>query len=330
MAEKSDQWGIFRATVPSHFPARILYTSAFSPVDGRDFNFSAVTADRMGQGSVGQERVKSNEQALTHILGRPVVRIHQVHSNRVVDLDHELAGIPEQENSSEDSATAAHVTAAYATAWSPVLTRLSQREADAMVTTRTDCALAILTGDCTPVLCVDPQAKVFGAAHAGRRGVENGVVPHLLDAMQHHGAHAGDIHIWIGPHICGRCYETGEQISDAFDQQFAGCATHTRFGGPGVDMQRALISEMTHAGIDRSHIHDSDPAITQQTRKEAPRLHAAIDPQLARQVGNPSDSHFNALCTLENPLLYSYRRWTLTRQLRSDGRFLNILVPLSA
>lgn len=316
---KSGYWGIFHATVPSGFPAHILYTSSISPANSGDFNFSAVTAERMGQGSVGEQRVRRNESDLTRLLERPVIRLHQVHSNRVVDLDRELADIPEGSFGKSDC---------YQTAWADALARLKTCEADAMVTTRTDCALAILTGDCTPVLCVDPTAKVLGAAHAGRRGVENGVVLHLLEHMASHGAHHADVQVWIGPHICGKCYETGSKIADAFEHQFSGCSTLTRFGGPGVDMQKALIEQMESAGIPSMHIHTADDAIDEQTSHEAARLHALVDPQLAEKVGDPSSADFNAMCTLENPLLYSYRRWTLTHQPFSDGRFLNIVCPL--
>jgi YfiH family protein len=316
---KAGYWGIFHATVPSGFPAHILYTSSISPVDGGDFNFSAVTAERMGQGSAGKERVRRNESDLTRFLDRPVVRLHQVHSNRVVDLDRELADIPEGSFGKSNR---------YRTAWADALACLKTREADAMVTTRTDCALAILTGDCTPVLCVDPIAKVFGAAHAGRRGVENGVVLHLLEHMASHGAHLTDVQVWIGPHICGKCYETGSAIADTFEHQFPGCSTLTRFGGPGVDMQKALIKQMESAGIPSAHIHTADHAIAAQTSRESARLHVSVDPKLAEKVRDLSSADFNAMCTLENPLLYSYRRWTLTHQPFSDGRFLNIICPL--
>lgn len=317
--DRLNNWGIFRTTVPAGFPARILYTSSISPVDGGDFNFSTVTAERMGQGSAGEQRVRHNESDLTRLLDRPVIRLHQVHSHRVVDLDRELADIPEGTFRS---------SARYQRAWADALARLRACEADALVTTRRDCALAILTGDCTPVLCVDPIAKVFGAAHAGRRGVENGVVRHLLEHMASHGARLTDIRVWIGPHICGQCYETGSTIANAFEQQFPGCSTLTRFGGLGVDMQKALIRQMESAGVPSNHIHTSDPAISEQTRVESAEHHASIDSKLVEKVGDPSSVDFNAMCTLENPLFYSYRRWTLTHQPLSDGRFLNIVCPL--
>lgn len=259
--------GLYRATCPLGCAARIVYTSAVSPVDGGDFNLSLVTAARMGQPAA---RVRRNRADLRAILGRPVVQLHQVHSNVVVDLD-----------GCEDLGT------------------LARKDADAMVTTRRGLVLAILTGDCTPVLFVDSAHGVFAGAHAGRRGVMNGVAVNTVRAMVSKGAVVSDIDAWIGPNICGRCYETGPAIAGEFEARFPGCSTITRFGGPGIDMRAALVRQLTGCGLDRGRIHDSDPAVS-------------------------------PLCTLENQRLYSYREWTLTRRPDSDGRFLSLVIPRTA
>ena len=49
-------------------------------------------------------------------------------------------------------------------------------DADALVTTRRDVALAILTADCVPVLFADRNHGVIGAAHAGWRGAIGGIL----------------------------------------------------------------------------------------------------------------------------------------------------------
>ena len=81
-------------------------------------------------------------------------------------------------------------------------------EADALVTTSTDCALAVLVADCTPVLLVDQVAGVAAAVHAGRPGMMSGIVGHAVDAMTDLGARS--ISAAVGPSICGRCYEVPE------------------------------------------------------------------------------------------------------------------------
>lgn len=86
-----------------------------------------------------------------------------------------------------------------------------KREADAMVTTEPGLALAIRVADCVPVLFADPQARVVGAAHAGRVGLYAGVLHNCVTAMRELGA--GDIRAWIGPHICAGCYEVPSDMA---------------------------------------------------------------------------------------------------------------------
>lgn len=87
--------------------------------------------------------------------------------------------------------------------------------ADAMVTDRSGVALGIVTADCVPVLFVDPQAGVIGAAHAGWRGAVQGVLEATLEAMAALGADAGRIVAAIGPCIAQASYEVGVDLHDA-------------------------------------------------------------------------------------------------------------------
>src|SRR5690606_19658896 len=73
--------------------------------------------------------------------------------------------------------------------------------ADAMVTATPGLALAILTADCQPVLFADPKAGVIGAAHAGWRGVKDGVLEATLAAMEALGANRSNTTAIIGPCI---------------------------------------------------------------------------------------------------------------------------------
>ena len=49
-------------------------------------------------------------------------------------------------------------------------------EADGQVTARKNVALGMFAADCLPVLMADAEAGVIGAAHCGRRGLQNGVI----------------------------------------------------------------------------------------------------------------------------------------------------------
>ncbi|MGO4908565.1 peptidoglycan editing factor PgeF [Pseudorhodobacter sp. W20_MBD10_FR17] len=88
--------------------------------------------------------------------------------------------------------------------------------ADAMVTATPGIALGILTADCQPVLFADPIAGVIGAAHAGWRGVKDGVLESTLDAMEALGATRANITAVIGPCISQAAYEVGPEFMESF------------------------------------------------------------------------------------------------------------------
>jgi polyphenol oxidase len=99
----------------------------------------------------------------------------------------------------------------------PVSVPFSDRpKADAMVTATPGIALGILTADCQPVLFYDPVAGVIGAAHAGWKGTQRGVLEATLAAMEDLGAKRADVRAVIGPTISQTAYEVGPEFLDSF------------------------------------------------------------------------------------------------------------------
>ncbi|WP_102224401.1 peptidoglycan editing factor PgeF [Acidimangrovimonas sediminis] len=94
--------------------------------------------------------------------------------------------------------------------------RQDRPTADAMVTATPGILLGILTADCQPVLFADAQAGVVGAAHAGWRGAQAGVLEATLDAMESLGARRSDITAVIGPSISQQAYEVGPEFFESF------------------------------------------------------------------------------------------------------------------
>ncbi len=84
-----------------------------------------------------------------------------------------------------------------------------QPEADALVTSLSGVTLSIITADCAPILFVDGNAKIIGAAHAGWQSAVNGIIKNTLDAMENLGANKQNISAAIGPSISGTAYEIG-------------------------------------------------------------------------------------------------------------------------
>ena len=87
-------------------------------------------------------------------------------------------------------------------------------DADAHVTSFAGHGLAILVGDCTPVLFADRVAGVIGATHAGWRGACGGVLEATIRLMCETGATTDNITAVIGPCIRQHSYQVGGDLRD--------------------------------------------------------------------------------------------------------------------
>lgn len=118
---------------------------------------------------------------------------------------------------------------------------------DAIVTDRTDVVLAVRVADCVPVLLADPAAGVVGAAHAGRRGVEQDVVGATVARMRDLGAR--EIMAWVGPHVCGGCYEVPEEMQREVTAVEPATRATTTWGTPSLDLGAGVRAQLERAGV---------------------------------------------------------------------------------
>lgn len=85
--------------------------------------------------------------------------------------------------------------------------------ADAAITRETDVVCAVMTADCLPVLFCSFDGSEVAAAHAGWRGLCNGVLEQTLQQFQ---SPASEIHVWLGPAIGPEAFEVGAEVREAF------------------------------------------------------------------------------------------------------------------
>jgi YfiH family protein len=88
--------------------------------------------------------------------------------------------------------------------------------ADAIVTRTEGLAIGASAADCGPILLVDPNARVIGAAHAGWKGALTGIVESTVEAMEKLGAERSGIVAAIGPLIRQHSYEVGGEFVERF------------------------------------------------------------------------------------------------------------------
>jgi polyphenol oxidase len=92
------------------------------------------------------------------------------------------------------------------------LDRDHDTEADGAVTSSAQVACAVMTADCLPVLLCDRAGTRVGVAHAGWRGLLNGVLPAAVAAC----GNPKDLVAWLGPAIGQAAYEVGPEVRAAF------------------------------------------------------------------------------------------------------------------
>lgn len=119
--------------------------------------------------------------------------------------------------------------------------------ADAVVTTQRGAGLMVRVADCVPVLLADPGAGVIGAVHAGRAGVALDVVGRAVERMRDLGADR--VRAWIGPHVCGRCYEVPAAMRDEVAAVVPATRSETSWGTPALDLGAGVQAQLTAAEV---------------------------------------------------------------------------------
>ncbi|MDD3326631.1 MAG: peptidoglycan editing factor PgeF [Zoogloea sp.] len=131
-------------------------------------------------------------------------------------------------------------------------------DADAAVSRRPGAVCVVMTADCLPVLLCDRAGTVVGAAHAGWRGLQGGVIEATVRAMN---VPAGELMAWLGPAIGPAAFEVGEEVRAAFLADDSAAAAAFRPAGPAgkwlADLYLLARQHLAALGVTAVHGGDS-------------------------------------------------------------------------
>ena len=116
-------------------------------------------------------------------------------------------------------------------------------EADALVTDRVDLAIGVLVADCVPVLLASADGSRIAVAHAGWRGLAEGVLGAAVAAV------GGAVRAVVGPSISARRYQVGPDVADLF-AGVPGALAPDAGDRSRLDLVAVALAQLRGAGVD--------------------------------------------------------------------------------
>jgi hypothetical protein len=216
--------------VKRHDQITFIHSDTLDAIPGLVHGFSTRRGERndfsLGPADSPNPMVQINRVRFLASIGAPgwpIIKLKQIHSNIVVDVD--------------DTSAASEAVAG-----------------DAAVTSLRGVALAVQTADCVPILVSDAEGQAVAAIHAGWRGtaarIAHSTVSRLIEKFR---LEPNSLRAAIGPHIGVCCYEVGEEVVQAMVDP-AVIEYKPEWPRPHLNLAAANHSQLLDAGIPEQHI----------------------------------------------------------------------------
>ena len=135
--------------------------------------------------------------------------------------------------------------------------------ADALVTSTPGLTLLARAADCVPVALADAATGIAAVVHSGRQGTAAGVAPATVEVMRAQGA--GELEAWIGPRVCGACYEVPAELRAEVAAVEPATWCTTRAGTPALDLAAGVRAQLHRAGVHVHELPDDAPTCTMES-----------------------------------------------------------------
>jgi YfiH family protein len=207
-----------------------LHSEALDRIPGVVHAFSTRRGERndfsLGPANSPNPMVQINRVRFVAAVGAPgwpIIKLKQVHSGIVVDVD--------------DTSAASEAV-----------------EGDAAVTSLRGIMLGVQTADCVPILIAEMEGRAIAAVHAGWRGtaarIAENAVARLVEKFQ---VDPKNLTAAIGPHIGVCCYEIGEEVVDAMPDT-ASIERRPEWPKPHLNLSHANREQLLKTGIPESQL----------------------------------------------------------------------------
>jgi len=140
----------------------------------------------------------------------------------------------------------------------------TEPQADGAISRVPGTVLAVLTADCLPIMLCNREGTEIAALHAGWRGLASGIVAAGLAAMR---SPRASLLAWLGPAVCGRCYEVGDEVRTSILTRLGDTGTAFTATRPGhwlADLPAVARLLLAAGGVgaihggDRCTLHEPD------------------------------------------------------------------------
>lgn len=128
------------------------------------------------------------------------------------------------------------------------------KDADAIVTDKTNIGTGIFTADCVPILIYDKKRKVSAAIHSGWGGTSKKIVNKTISTMTlKYGSDPLDLIAYIGPHNRACCYEFGEEYADKYFGEYINKDASIYIDNK-LNLEKCIILQLIEIGVPKENI----------------------------------------------------------------------------